>query len=85
MQNFFGELYGLLLVYILLTIYLIFFRIGSWELIKNLPNLFLLEHPLYVKLYSCVEMIWFLINYHLYPICRFFSGQHTGSGLGLNY
>jgi hypothetical protein len=53
--------------------------------IKNLPNLFLLEHPLYVGLYGCVEMIWFLINHHLYPISRFFSGQHIGSDSGLSY
>jgi hypothetical protein len=36
--------------------------------IKNLPNLFLLEHPLYVGLYGCVEMIWFLIKHHLCSI-----------------
>ncbi len=41
MQNFFGELYSLLLVYILLIVYLIILRIVLWELIKKSTKLIL--------------------------------------------
>ncbi len=81
MQNFFGELYSLYTPHRISHI----LRIGLWGVIKNIPNLSLLEHPLYVGLYGCIEMIWFLTNHHRCPIRRFFSGQYIGSGLSLNY
>ena len=85
LPDLFGDIYNSRLDYTLHIVYLICLGIGLWVLIKRSRNLFLLELPLYVGLSGLVEMKWFLIDHLQNLICRFFPGQHSGSGNRLNY